>query len=286
VVPQLVSPKNLIQGELEDLSSLRKTFQAHSFSGVMHFAALASVPESMEFPLKYYRQNVGGTLNVLSIMKEFGVQKLIFSSSAAIYGDAEKIPIEEDHPQNPINPYGHSKQVVEQILAKLELQSISLRYFNAAGADPEGQIGERHATEHHLIPRILQAVKNQKNPQITIFGNQYPTPDGTCIRDYVHVSDIAKAHILALRRLEKALQPGNQVFNLGSERGFSVLEILEMVEKVTKISVNRQIGPPRVGDPPQLVASQKKICQELGWCPKFSDIRQIIQTAWNWEKRQ
>jgi len=289
LVPQLISEEHLILGDLLDVQSLEKVFQNFTISAVIHFAALASVPESIQKPLLYYENNVVGTLNLLQAMKRHQVNKFIFSSTAAVYGHAQTTPITETHPCCPINPYGQSKRMVEQILADLgQLQSISLRYFNAAGADPEGKIGERHREEDHLIPRILkevfQAKKEGRTPKAIIYGKNYPTTDGTCIRDFIHVCDLAAAHLLALENLEKNNK--SKIYNLGTSNGYSVKEIIEVASKVTGVEIQMDFQNPRPGDPPTLIASPALIQKEMGWNPKFSNINDLIETAWRWEQKE
>jgi len=282
----------LIKGDLLRPSDLKRVFQENNIDSVMHFAALASVPESVANPLKYYRNNVQGTLNLLSAMHDFGVKNFIFSSTAAVYGNPEKQPLSEDNACLPINPYGQSKMMVEKILKDLKdqgaLEYISLRYFNAAGADPENRIGERHAQEDHLIPKILLAIceaqKNGENPRVSIYGKNYATSDGTCIRDYIHVMDIAHAHILALEKLSSD-QKISSVYNLGNQKGYSVLEIISAIEKITKIPLEKSFDEPRPGDPAILIASHDKIKKELHWKPRFSNIETIIKTAWEWTQK-
>ena len=276
----------LIIGEISDQQKLREVFETYKPEAVMHFAAFAYVGESVHDPAKYYKNNVVGTIHLLEAMRESNIQSIIFSSSCATYGIPTQLPIPEDHVQNPINPYGRSKWMIEHVLADYEkaygLQSISLRYFNAAGADPEGLIGESHDPETHLIPLVLDAASG-KRPSITIFGDDYDTHDGTCVRDYIHVEDLANAHVLAL----KALQEGQKTraFNLGNGSGYSIKEIIESVERVTGLNVPVQMGPRREGDPASLIGSAETIKQALGWNPRFPSIDDIIKTAWNWHQK-
>lgn len=273
----------MVRGDLLERSSVNRLFAEHSFDAVMHFSALSIVPESVAKPLLYWRNNVAGTLNLLHAMLEHGVDKFIFSSTAAVFGAPEYTPMDEAHPTRPITPYGKSKLAVEQALADLagagQLNSIAFRYFNAAGADPAGGIGEAHDPETHLIPVVLNALK-AGDAKVTVYGDDYPTPDGTCVRDYVHVNDLSRAHLLGLDYL--AGHPGAHVFNLGSETGFSVLEVIAAIEEVTGMKVPYEIGPRRPGDPPVLVASSGKAKKELGWQPEFTDLKETIRTAWAW----
>lgn len=275
-----------VEGDMSDLEALRRLFAQHRFAGVMHFAAYAYVGESVTDPEKYYFNNVVATLNLLKVMREHGVDTFIFSSTCATYGVPTEIPIPETHGQNPINPYGQTKLMVEKILADYRkaygLRSIAFRYFNAAGADPEGEIGERHDPETHLIPLVLGAILG--GPELKVFGDDYPTPDGTCIRDYIHVVDLARAHILGLERL---LSGGDStVYNLGNGLGYSVKQVIETAERLTGRPVPFSMGPRREGDPPQLVGSAHKAIAELGWKPEFANLDQIVATAWNWHQKR
>lgn len=270
-------------GDIADRNRLDAVIKQYQPEAVMHFAAYAYVGESVRAPGKYYRNNVAGTLTLLEVMHDHQIDKLIFSSTCATYGIPEQVRITEDHPQQPINPYGMSKLMIEQILRDFDyahgLRSISLRYFNAAGADPEGEIGESHDPETHLIPLILDAAAGIR-PVISVFGDDYDTPDGTCIRDYIHVSDLADAHVLALRDLEKGA--GTTAYNLGNGMGFSVREVIKAVEVVTKRSVPFEIGPQRAGDPPRLVGDASRAKDELWWRPQFTTLQEIIDTAFKW----
>ena len=247
------------------------------------FAAFAYVGESVENPGKYYRNNVAGTLNLLETMRDHGIKQIIFSSTCATYGTPEQTPISEEHPQKPINPYGNSKLMVEQLLKDFDvahgIRSIALRYFNAAGADPDGEIGEDHTPETHLIPLVLD-VASGKNHHITIYGDDYDTPDGTCIRDYIHVSDLADAHVLALKALEQDGKSSR--YNLGNGHGYSVKEVIAAAEKVTKRSIMTVMGDRRPGDPDRLVGDARRAKTYLGWEPKFSSIDSILEHAWKW----
>ena len=252
----------------------------------MHFAAFAYVGESVEYPGKYYRNNVAGSLTILEAMRDNGIDKIIFSSTCAVYGIPEKVPIPEDHPQRPINPYGFSKLMVEQMLNDFEsahgIQFISLRYFNAAGADPDCEIGEDHDPETHLIPLVLSAASG-KSENVKIFGTDYDTPDGTCIRDYIHVSDLADAHILAFEHLRD--NDKNEIFNLGNGNGFSVLEIIETAKKISSQEIRAIASSRRSGDPAVLVGSTDKIRKVLDWKPVYHRLEDIIQTVWNWHNK-
>lgn len=281
--PELVCGGEVIQADLRNRDELEAVFKEHRVEAVLHFAALIQVGESYENPQKYYLHNLITSLNLLEIMLRHGVKKFIFSSSAAVYGPPQQIPIEEDHPLNPANPYGMTKFMVEKILADYSraygLKYVSLRYFNAAGADPEGRLGEMHSPETHLIPNILLHLLG-KNPDFQVFGHDFPTPDGTAIRDYIHVTDLARAHVLALERLLAGAE--SQILNLGSNRGYSVLEVIRTAEKVTGQKVSLKFGPRRLGDVPILLASSRRAEEWLGWQRKFSDLETIIKTAWQW----
>ncbi|MDI6844855.1 MAG: UDP-glucose 4-epimerase GalE [Candidatus Saccharicenans sp.] len=283
---ELVPGGHFIQADLCSAAELKKVFSDHRIEAVMHFAALIQVGESCADPQKYYRHNLLSTLNLLEAMLEAGVKYFIFSSSAAVYGEPKEIPIREDHPLNPASPYGVTKEMVERILPDYDraygLKYVSLRYFNAAGADPDGQMGEWHQPETHLIPNILLHLLG-RNPDFQVFGNDFPTPDGTAIRDYIHVTDLAIAHILALERLR--LENSSQAINLGSSRGHSVLEVIRTAEKVTGKKVNLKFGPRRPGDVPVLLASSEKAETWLGWKRNFSELEFIIESAWRWHQR-
>jgi UDP-arabinose 4-epimerase len=254
---------------------------------VMHFAAYAYVGESVTDPAKYYRNNVAGTLSLLDAMVRHGIDKIVFSSTCATYGNPHSIPIAEDHPQAPINPYGASKQMVERMLADFGvahgLRSAALRYFNAAGADPDGEIGEAHDPETHLIPLVLEAAAGLR-ADIKVFGDDYDTADGTCIRDYVHVTDLADAHVRALDLLATA-QPGLTAYNLGNGQGFSVREVIAAAERVTGLKVPVVTAARRPGDPAVLVGDASRARRELGWQPQHADIDEILGTAWRWLQR-
>ncbi|MGH9548823.1 MAG: UDP-glucose 4-epimerase GalE, partial [Terriglobales bacterium] len=254
----------LVRGDILDRPRLEEAFKQYKPIAVMHFAAYADVGESVEQPLKYYRNNVAGTLTLLEVMREHGVSQMVFSSTCATYGIPLAIPISEAHPQNPINPYGASKLMDEQMLEDVgrahDIRSISLRYFNAAGADPDGEIGEERTSEGHLIPLVLHVAIGQRS-HVTVFGTDYDTPDGTCIRDYVHVTDLAEAHVLAL----KGLGSGNKSYNLGMGRGFSVKEVIQTARSVTGRNIAVVEGSRRPGDPSCLVADATRAKNELGW---------------------
>ncbi|MBW2040284.1 MAG: UDP-glucose 4-epimerase GalE [Deltaproteobacteria bacterium] len=277
----------LIEGDLEDKLHLQEVLEKEKPLAVMHFAANAIVSESVERPEIYFRNNVINTFNLLEAMLASGVKYFIFSSSAAVYGNPHQIPIPEDHPLSPMNPYGEGKFFVEKALRWYEkahgLKYISLRYFNAAGADPEGELGEAHNPETHLIPRILEVALG-KRPFIEIYGIDYDTPDGTCIRDYIHVTDLAQAHILALEALLDGTT--SNVYNLGNQRGFSVREVVEASRGVTGHPIPTKESSRRSGDPPVLVASAERIKSELGWGPQYDDMKMILETAWGWMQRK
>jgi UDP-glucose-4-epimerase GalE len=282
-----VKSAELIEGDLSDESALGEVFSRNQVQAVLHFAALAYVGESVEDPGRYYENNVANSLKLLRVMLAHGVKSFILSSTCAVYGNPNQVPIPEDHPLAPVNPYGLSKLMVERILKDYDsaygLRHVSLRYFNAAGADPEGTIGEDHTPELHLIPRLLQAALG-KIEQIEIFGTDYPTRDGTCIRDYIHVNDLADAHVRALRWL---LDGGKSAtFNLGTGHGYSVREVLGAAERITGRTIPTVIAQRRPGDPPALVASADKARRDLGWTPKFSDLDAMIATAWSWHRNR
>jgi UDP-glucose-4-epimerase GalE len=275
-----VPAERLFEVDIADTESLIRLIRKRKCEAVIHFAAFIAVGESMRDPGRYFNNNVCGSLSLLNAMTQTGVKHLVFSSTAAVYGNPQSSPIREDFPIHAVNPYGESKVMVETILGWFDpihnLTSVCLRYFNAAGADPEGGLGEEHEPETHLIPLILQAV-DTGNP-VTVFGNDYPTPDGTCIRDYIHVNDLAQAHILALEHLMNG--GSSDKFNVGTGTGHTVLETIHAAEAVTGKKVPYMIGPRRPGDPPALVASSEKIRQKLGWTPKYADLRVIVEHAW------
>lgn len=273
---------DFIKGDITDEKSLETLFLKHRFDGVMHFAALIDVGESVLHPAKYYANNVSGTLKLLDAMLRHGVKQLIFSSSAAVYGAPQQQYLDESHSCLPINPYGQTKLMVESILHDYSqaygLKFCSLRYFNAAGGDPEGKIKNYKKKEHNLIPVILRSLKDQTGP-VTIFGTDYPTIDGTCIRDYIHVCDLGTAHIKALELLWEGAEP--DIYNLGNGQGFSVRQVIEAAQKVTKMPVKVIEGTRRAGDPPFLVADSKKARRMLRWTPQYPDLETIIAHAWN-----
>jgi UDP-glucose 4-epimerase len=273
-----------IEGGLSDQKKLAEAFQDNSIDAVMHFAADCLVGESVQNPVKYFNNNVKNSLKLLEIIEQFKINKIVFSSSAAVYGEPKIIPIPEDHPCIPTNPYGETKWIFEKVLQAFhhagKLNYISLRYFNAAGADPGGEIGEDHSPETHLIPLVIQAALD--GISVPVFGTDYNTPDGTCIRDYIHVADLANAHLLALQKLEQEQLSG--IYNLGNGNGYSVREVIETVKKVTGKKVISVDSPRRPGDPARLVASSEKIKQELRWIPRYPDLETIVKTAWEWHK--
>ena len=280
-----VPADQLRQADLRDSAKVKEILRAEKVDAVIHFAAYMSVGESTERPELYFNNNVGGSLSLFEAMLETGVKHLVFSSTAAAYGIPNKVPITEDQPFAPINPYGESKVMVEKILGWLDrfrgLRSIRLRYFNACGAEPASGLGERHDPETHLIPLILRAVQTGK--PVTLFGEDYPTPDGTCIRDYIHVSDLAEAHIAAVEHLLRG--GASDVFNVGTGGGRSVKEVLAAVERVTGKKAPHTIGPRREGDPPSLVADSSKLQTTLGWRPKRAELDQIVRDAWEFAQK-
>ena len=271
---------------LQDTDKLTALLREKRCEAVIHFAAYIAVGESMQSPEMYFENNVGGSISLFTAMERAGVRRLVFSSTAALYGNPHTSPIVEDFPIQPLNPYGESKAMVEKILGWFDrihgLRSVALRYFNASGADPSGRLGEEHEPETHLIPLLFRAV--QTGQPATIFGDDYPTPDGTCIRDYIHVNDLAQAHILALESLA-AGAPSN-AFNVGTGSGNSVREVLAAVEAVTGRKVPHTIGPRRAGDPPHLVANADKLRRTLGWKPEYADLRKTVATAWNFVEKK
>lgn len=272
-------------GDLSDRTFLESVFAENQIDAVIHFAALSLVGESVIRPDLYFGSNITNALSLLDVMRKYGVSQIVFSSTAAVYGEPMEVPIPESHPKQPTNPYGESKLFIEMILQRYAeafgIRYIALRYFNAAGADPKGDIGEDHRPETHLIPLVLQAVLGQRD-RLQIFGTDYPTPDGTCLRDYIHVNDLSDAHVLALEALADGAS--STAYNLGNGRGFSVRQVIETAEKVTGRLVPVDEGPRRPGDPAVLVASSDRAVQELGWQPRFADLETIIATAWNWHK--
>jgi UDP-arabinose 4-epimerase len=273
------------EGDVADGDRLRRVFEKYRPAAVIHFAAFAYVGESVADPGRYYRNNVAGTLSLLEAMRDVGIPQLVFSSTCATYGIPVRIPIVEETPQVPINPYGATKLIAERMLMDFGeahgLTSIALRYFNAAGADPEGELGEEHDPEPHLIPLVLKAASSGEI--VTIFGNDYDTPDGTCIRDYIHVSDLADAHV---RALAANVALGRcTALNLGTGEGYSVADVIKIAEKVTGRRIRVVVGPRRLGDPALLVANAAKARTVLDWCPRFSQLENMIETAWRWHQR-
>jgi UDP-glucose 4-epimerase len=277
----------LIVGDTNDRALLDQLFRDRQISAVMHFAAYAYVGESVTQPDKYYRNNVVGTLTLLEAMVAANIKAFVFSSTCATYGIPQQTPMTEDHPQAPINPYGATKLMVERILQDFDfaygLKSVIFRYFNAAGADPDGEIGEDHNPETHLIPLVLQTALG-KREAITVYGTDYPTTDGTCIRDYIHVNDLADAHVLGLQYLLQGNQ--SEIFNLGNGNGFSVKEVIDAAKEITGKTINVIFGDRRVGDPPALVGSSEKARKILNWQPKYADIKLILQHAWQWHQKR
>jgi len=282
---EAVGAAALVVGDLLDRGALERLFAAHHFDVVMHFCALSLVGVSMREPYLYYQNNVAGTLNLLQAMRAAGVAKLVFSSTAAVFGDPEAELIDEAHPTRPINPYGASKLMVERILSDAAhaygLRSVALRYFNAAGADPSGEIGESHEPETHLIPNVLRAALGS-GPTLKVFGDDFATHDGTCVRDYIHVNDLASAHLMALDFMSE--NDGAHCFNLGSGQGFSVRQVIEAARQVTGRAIPFETAPRRPGDPAVLVAAATRAREQLGWEPRFTDVEMIIETAWRWHR--
>jgi UDP-glucose 4-epimerase len=276
----------LVVGDLLDPASLASLFATHRFDAVMHFCALSLVGMSMNEPYLYYRNNVTGTLNLLQAMQTAGVAKLVFSSTAAVFGNPETALIDENHPTRPINPYGASKLMVERVLADAAqaygLRSVTLRYFNAAGADRSGDLGESHEPETHLIPNVLRAALGG-GTTLKVFGDDYATRDGTCVRDYIHVNDLASAHLKGIEFMVD--HDGAHVFNLGNGQGFTVLEVIDAARCVTGVDITFERAPRRAGDPPVLVASSSKARKLLGWKPVFTDMSAIVESAWRWHRR-
>jgi UDP-glucose 4-epimerase len=280
-----VANYRLVVGDLHDGLKLDRVMQEFGVDSVVHFAAYIEAGESVQNPGKYFKNNTGGTLSLLQAMERNEVRRIVFSSTAAVYGEPERVPIEETDRKEPTNAYGLSKWMVEQMLDWFHrahgLCSVSLRYFNAAGADPSGAVGEDHAPETHLIPLILQ-VPLAKREKVFIFGDDYDTPDGTCIRDYIHVLDLASAHVLALKSLEQGAE--RVAYNVGNGNGFSVKEVIETAREVTGHPIPAELHPRRPGDPARLVASSRKLRKELGWEPQYPELHEMLRTAWNWFK--
>jgi len=284
---ELVPGGDFVEGDLGNPADLDAVFTRYPVKAVMHFAAWSLVGESVEQPLAYYRNNVANTLTLLEAMQRHGINHFIFSSTAAVYGEPEKTPITEDHPCAPTNPYGATKFAVERLLQDVSHASnmtfCALRYFNAAGADAAGDIGERHQPETHLIPLILQVATGEREA-IRIFGEDYPTPDGTCLRDYVHVTDLTQAHLLAL---ESLLRGGsNAIYNLGNSTGYSVRQVIDVAREVTGHPIPAIVSERRAGDPAILIADSSRIRADLGWQPQYESLEEIIQTAWTWHRKE
>lgn len=277
---------DFIRGDMADRPLLDRIFTQYRVDAVMHFASFIQVGESVQQPARYYHNNLTNTLALLDAMREHGVSRFIFSSTAAVFGEPDYVPIDEAHPQRPINPYGRTKWMVEQALADYDraygLKSVALRYFNAAGAHPDGLLGERHSPETHLIPLVLQ-VASGRRMAIHLFGQDYDTPDGTCIRDYIHIMDLADAHGLALMRLMNGGPSG--VFNLGNGDGYSVQQVIDVAREVTGQPIAVQHGPRRAGDPARLVADATRARTELGWQPQYPALSTLVAHAWAWEQR-
>lgn len=274
-----------VKGSIGDAALLNELFTRHTVDAVVNFASLIAVGESVKKPDAYYRNNVAETIVLLESMVKHNVSRFLFSSTAAVYGHPDQIPVQESAVKNPMSPYGRSKWMIEQVLQDLDsahgLRSVALRYFNAAGADPDGELGERHVPETHLIPLALQVASGRKK-YLEVFGDDYPTTDGTCVRDYIHVTDLCEAHLLALNHL---LAGGSsKAFNLGNGQGFSVHEVIETARRVTGRPIDFKVAPRRAGDPPALVASSKLIQKELGWIPKRPGLDTIIEDAWKFEQ--
>jgi len=284
---EMVTSGKFIEGDLSDKDLLVDIFRGYDVRAVFHFASDALVGESEENPRRYYRNNVANGIHLLDAMLEAGVKRIVFSSSAAVYGEPVRIPMDEDHPAAPVNVYGTTKLIMENMMKKYAevygLRFASLRYFNAAGADPDGLIGEDHDPETHLIPLVLDAALGRRK-EITVFGHDYDTPDGTCIRDYIHVTDLSEAHIIALSHLEK--ERGSAIYNLGNGRGFSVLDVIKAAERVTGRTIQVRAGERRKGDPARLVASSERIMRDWGWKPRYADLDVIVETAWKWHRRR
>jgi UDP-glucose-4-epimerase GalE len=274
----------LVEGDITDVGALRAALRQHEVFAVMHFAAFLDVGESVRDPLRYYRNNVVGALSVLEAMVAESVVHFVFSSTCATYGEPIETPITETHPQKPINAYGETKLAVEKALPHLEraygMRWVALRYFNASGADPDGEIGEDHSPEIHLIPRAIQAATG--GPGLTVFGDDYPTPDGTCLRDYIHVSDLGTAHVAALEAIAETGK--SDAYNLGTGHPHSVREVIDTVQRVTGHTVPWTLGPRRPGDPAVLYAAAHKAQSELHWTPRYADLETIVRTAWDWHR--
>jgi len=284
---EAVRGAQFVKGDIADVASTKSLLQKNRIEGVVHFAASSLVGESMADPLKYYRRNVGGTVALVQAMRDAGVARIVFSSTAAVYGDPVRTPIDEAHPKQPVNPYGASKLAMERMLSDCStaygIGAVVLRYFNAAGADPSGELGERHDPETHLIPLVLQAASGRR-ASISVFGMDWPTRDGTCVRDYIHVNDLCDAHLRALDWLAKGGR--YDVFNLGNGDGATVLEVIEAARRVTGKPIKVDQAARRAGDPATLVADAAKARRILGWQPARGDIEGIVRDAWNFEQRR
>lgn len=282
---EAVDPARLRVVDLLDTDALIAIMNEAPCAAVIHFAAYIAVGESMKIPEVYFRNNVAGSLSLLTAMVQSNIRNIVFSSTAAVYGMPSRMPIPESEPYAPVNAYGESKVMVEHLLRWFDqihgIRSVCLRYFNASGADPKGRAGEDHEPETHLIPLLFRAVKTGE--PVTLFGNDYPTADGSCIRDYIHVTDLANAHIAAVEALASGARSAK--YNVGTGQGYSVIEVLKTVEKVTGRKVPYQFGPRRDGDPPSLVADSTRLRAELKWTPRYSDLHQIVDTAWRWANR-
>jgi UDP-glucose 4-epimerase len=276
----------LIEGDLLEPGDIENALQAGAYDVVMHFSAKSLVGESVSHPDRYYLNNVVGTINLLNALVRHRIDKFIFSSSAAVFGNPEYTPIDEQHPTRPINPYGKTKLMVESLLADYDhaygLRSVSLRYFNAAGADPDAQIGESHDPETHLIPNVLMSILKNSGNALKVFGKDYDTPDGTCVRDYIHVNDLCDAHLRSLDHLTGGGK--TEIFNLGNGQGFSVLEVIQSASLVTGKEIRYSVVERRAGDPPVLLASANKARQQLNWEPRYTELGEIIETAWRWHR--
>ncbi len=277
----------LVEGDISNAGDLARAFREYRIDGVLHFAGKALVGESVQHPERYYETNVFGGVNLLNAMRNAGVKRFIFSSTCATYGVPQRVPIDEEHPQSPINPYGETKLAFERALEWFRqahgLQYLSLRYFNAAGADAQGEFGEDHQPETHLIPLVLDAAAGRR-PQVEVYGTDYPTPDGTCLRDYIHVNDLARAHVAGMQVLISGNVP-SQAVNLGTGRGYSVREVIEAVRRITRKDFRAHETARRPGDPPELVAAVGRAKKVLGWTAVESDLEHIVETAWTWHCR-
>lgn len=291
-----VKGAGFVEGDLKREAEIARAFDGRRFDVVMHFAASCYVGESVQHPAKYYTNNVVGTLNLLQAMRAADVRRLVFSSTCSTYGDPVSLPMDEDHPQQPVNPYGMSKLTVERAMADYGraygLNAVALRYFNAAGCDPGGELGERHDPETHLIPLVLRealrvrAGGKPEDTRLQVFGDDFGTPDGTCIRDYVHIHDLCAAHLLAQERLMSDDVCGFRAFNLGTGKGYSVKEVIETCRRITGEDIRYRVSGRRAGDPARLVASAARARAELAWSPRFNELSDIVETAWRWFSRQ